>query len=47
MQITSLTDFPFKLAHVYIIKVSFLLENRDRTGEQADGKKGEGRLSLS
>lgn len=33
MQITSLTDFPSKLAHVYMIKVSFLLENKNRTGE--------------
>ena len=30
VQITSLTDFPSKLAHVHVIKVSFLLENRDR-----------------
>lgn len=44
VQITSLTDFPFKLAHVYIIKVSFLLENRDRTGSKGGE---EGQLSLS
>lgn len=42
MQITSLTDFRFKLAHIYIIKVSFLLENknRNRTGEQVNRKEG-------
>lgn len=28
MQITSLTDFPSKLAHVHVIKVAFLLEDR-------------------
>lgn len=37
MQITSLTDFPSKLAHVYMIKVSFLLENKNRTGERGEG----------
>ena len=40
MQITSLTDFPSKLAHVYMIKVSFLLENKNRTGERGEGKGG-------
>lgn len=44
MQITSLTDFPFKLTPVYIIKVAFRLENRDRTREHPDGKEGEGQF---
>ena len=47
MQITSLTDFPSKLAHVHVIKVSFLLENRDGglgqgAGEPVKGEKGWG-----
>jgi hypothetical protein len=44
VQITSLTDFPFKLTPVYIIKVAFRLENRDRTREHPDGKEGEGQF---
>lgn len=40
MQITSLTDFPSKLAHVHVIKVSFLLEDRD--GGWGASERGEG-----
>lgn len=41
---TSMTDFSFKLTHIYIIKVSFLLENRSRNGagEQVNGQTGSG-----
>lgn len=41
---TSMTDFSFKLTHIYIIKVSFLLENRNRNGagKQVNGQTGRG-----
>lgn len=42
MQITSLTDFPSKQAHIYMIKVSFLSENKSRSGEQVKGRTGAG-----
>lgn len=35
MRITSLTGFSSKLARVYVMKVSFLLENRNGRGVQA------------
>lgn len=38
VQITSLTDFSSKLAHVYVIKVSFLLENKNKSGEPVKGR---------
>lgn len=37
MRITSLTGFSSQLAHVYMIKVSFLLENRNGNGAQVRG----------
>ena len=43
MQITSLTDLPSKRAHVSAIKVSFLLEKQNPSGEQVEGRTGEGR----
>lgn len=44
MQITSLTDFPSKLAHVHVIKVSFLLE--DRFGGWGAGEGGGARGAI-
>ena len=48
VQITSLADFPSKLAHVYMIKVSFLLEDRTGLGSnwRGGGVGGRGQLSL-
>lgn len=53
MQMTSMTDFSFKLTHIYIIKVSFLLENKNRNGSgkqvngQKRGRRGESSLYLN
>lgn len=47
MQITSLTDFPSKRAHVSMIKVSFLLENKNRTGEEVKERRGTGEGAIN
>lgn len=38
--------FPSELAHVYVIKVSFLLEKKSRAGEHVKGRRAWGKGAL-